>query len=306
MSGGEGVAAARVRSDKELTPAALFSLDYLPVPTALSPYVTTAYHMTCDEAVIRDIQPAAVGHFLIMPRGKGLMRFADGKVDVSHETNLLTPLSRAAPFEVEGPFHAIGVAMTPHGWAALTGLDASEWGDRLLPVAEHLSAEADALGKRLCSEYRDGAKSGAECVDEIAAYIADHLHPLPPRHIELVEKTNRWLGTAISPEVDDLFIEVAYSKRQVQRLVERYFGLPPRALARKYRALRAAALLSLPKLSDEVDAQLSDAFYDQPHMIREIQHFVGRTPAKLTKPDRPYLSELIERKNFREIGNPDM
>ena len=234
------------------------------------------------------------------------MRFADGKVDVSHETNLLTPLSCAAPFEVEGPFHAIGVAMTPYGWASLTGMDASEWGDRLLPASEHLPAEATALGERLCREYRDGAKTGADCVAEIAAFVADNLRSLPPKHVELIEKTNRWLGSAISPDIDDLFIEIAYSKRQVQRLVERYFGLPPRALARKYRALRAAALLSLPMLSDEVDAELSDAFYDQPHMIREIQRFVGRTPAKLTNPDKPYLSEFIEPKNFREIGNPDL
>ncbi len=93
-----------------------------------------------------------------------------------------------------------------------------------------------------------------------------------------------------------------YSARQVQRLVERYFGLTPRALARKYRALRAAALLSAPQLSVEDEAEIGAAFFDQPHMIREIAHFVGRTPARLTDQTTPYLAEMIDARNLRELN----
>jgi methylphosphotriester-DNA--protein-cysteine methyltransferase len=88
----------------------------------------------------------------------------------------------------------------------------------------------------------------------------------------------------------------------VQRLVERYFGLPPRALARKYRALRVAALLSSPQLSLEDEAEIAEAFFDQSHMIREITHFVGRTPARLNDRETPYLAEMINSRNLRELG----
>jgi methylphosphotriester-DNA--protein-cysteine methyltransferase len=88
----------------------------------------------------------------------------------------------------------------------------------------------------------------------------------------------------------------------VQRLTERYFGLSPQALARKYRALRAAALLSFPQLTPESEAELGEAFFDQSHMIREINRFVGRTPARLRDPDSPFLSEMIAPTNLRELG----
>ena len=90
--------------------------------------------------------------------------------------------------------------------------------------------------------------------------------------------------------------------RQTQRLVQQYFGVSPVALRRKYRALRAAAALSQPDLSDEQAALIQDAFYDQPHMIHEIREFVGRTPARLADDESPYLRELIDGKNLRELG----
>ena len=105
--------------DLDLPPENLFQLDYIAPPAALSEYITTLYHFRCDEEVIRDIQPAAIGHLAIFPYGVGEMQFRDGRTDPSHEVNLLTPFSIAAPFVVDGPFHAIGAVMSPLGGAAI-------------------------------------------------------------------------------------------------------------------------------------------------------------------------------------------
>ena len=96
--------------------------------------------------------------------------------------------------------------------------------------------------------------------------------------------------------------EADYSARQVQRLCERYFGLPPRGLARKYRALRAAVLLSRPDITVEDITAVQDHFYDQPHMIREMRLFAGRTPARIADPDTPYLSAFLDQRDFRGEG----
>lgn len=45
-----------------LTSPALITVDYIPPPAAIAPLVTTLYHFRCDEPVIRDIQPAAIGN----------------------------------------------------------------------------------------------------------------------------------------------------------------------------------------------------------------------------------------------------
>lgn len=292
------------RISADLTSQNLFQIDYIAPPRALSDFITTLYHFRCDEETIEDIQPAAIGQLAIFPYGVGEMQFFDGRVDPSHQTNLLTPFSVAAPFTVDGPFHAIGAVLSPLGWAALTGRDAASCGNRLVRAGEWLGDEADKVGERLCAAYRNGEMGGHECALGLCEYIAAHLKPVNPRHIELIRATNRWLSSSLNPDIGELVEQVNYSERQVQRLLERYFGLAPRALARKYRALRAATLLALPHLSDEFEAQLGEAFYDQSHMIREIRLFVGRTPARLGDDESPFLSEILTPKNLREIDLP--
>ena len=71
------------------------------------------------------------------------------------------------------------------------------------------------------------------------------------------------------------------SERQLQRLTKRYFGLPPHTLLRKTRALKAAVVLANPNATEAQLSRVADFYYDQPHMIREIRHFVGRTPGVL-------------------------
>lgn len=303
LPGGES--GAVVGGGGSLTPQTLFKIDYIAPPTALSDYITTLYHFRCDEAVIRDIQPAAIGQLAIFPYGQGEMQFRDGRSDPSHETNLLTPFSVAAPFFVNGPFHAIGAVMSTLGWAALTGLDAAHHGNRLVRAGDWLGQEVEQLGARLCDAYRAGEMTGRDCAMALCEHIGRNLKPVNSRHAELIRQVGKWLGSSLNPRLSYLMEQAAYSERQVQRLVERYFGLAPQALARKYRALRSAALLSFPTLTPEWEAEVSEAFFDQSHMIRELRLFVGRTPARLGDDESPYLSEMLTPKNLREIRMPD-
>lgn len=289
------------REEASLTAASLIVVDYIAPPPAIAPYVTTLYHFRCDEPVIRDIQPATIGQLCLFPHGTGEMHFAEGHRDPNHPVGLLTPLSRATPILVDGPFHAFGAALTPIGWAALTGLHAGQHRDRLLPAGSVLGPEIDALGHRLLDAYRSHTMTGKECALAIGAFIEREAKPINPRHLELIAATGCWLSDSLNPEIGKLEGVAGYSARQAQRLVERYFGLTPRALARKYRALRAAALLSAPELAMEAEAEIAEAFFDQPHMIREITHFVGRTPARLTDQTTPYLAEMIDGRNLREL-----
>jgi AraC-like DNA-binding protein len=287
--------------ENSLTAPGLIAIDYIAPPPTLGPYVTTLYHFRCDEPLIRDIQPAAIGNLCLFPHGAGEMQFAGGHRDPNHPVGLMTPLSRATPIVVEGPFHAFGAALTPIGWAALTRLHAGQHRDRLLEASTVLGPEIDALGEQLLAGYRTGTLTGRECAMAIGAFIERRARPINPRHLELIAATGRWLSAAFNPEVSELAGTAGYSARQVQRLVEQYFGLTPRALARKYRALRAAALLSAPELSMEDESAIAEAFFDQSHMIREIAYFVGRTPARLTDQTTPYLAELIHAHNLREL-----
>jgi AraC-like DNA-binding protein len=296
-----GQARLLVAESGDLTAQSLIKVDYIAPPAAISDYVTTLYHFRCEELLIRDIQPASVGHLCLFPHGKGELHLPGGRRDPNPEVAVLTPLSAACPMVVEGPFHVIGAALSPLGWAALTGLHAGDHRDRMCPAADLLGEDIAELGQALIGGYRAGSVSGHDCAIRLGDYIARSVKPVDSRHQTLIREVNRWLGGSLNPPIDDLVARANYSRRQVQRLVERYFGLPPQALARKYRALRAAAWLSFPSLAPEYEAELAEAFFDQPHMIREITRFVGRTPARLSDNTTPYLSEMIDPKNLREL-----
>lgn len=288
-------------TDFPLTEQSLITVDYIAPPAAVSDYVTTLYHFRCDERVIRDIQPASVGHLALFPYGKGEMHFPGGYSDPNPEIAIMTPLSTSVPIAVAGPFHVIGAALSPLGWAALTGLHAGQARDRLRPAKDILGTEVEATGIQLNEAYRNKAMTGRECALALGQFIALTAKPIKTRHRDFIRLVNSWLGASLNPDIADLIGEAAYSPRQIQRLTERYFGLAPRALARKYRALRTAALLSFPQLTPEFEAELGEAFFDQSHMIREITRFVGRTPARLSDDQTPYLTEMIDPKNFREL-----
>jgi AraC-like DNA-binding protein len=286
----------------QLTNPALIHLDYLAPPPDLAPFITTYFMFRCDEDEIADVQPASVGILGFFLRGQGEMFIRDGTVDPSHRASLMTPLSAAAPVVVDGPWHTFGAALSPFGWAALTGgLSASQHGNRLHEAGGIIGPEVTELGDRMATLYAEGAIGPEDMIEMVSVVLRRLLKPVPPAHQKLIMSVAQWLGGAISPRVEDLQAAVFYSPRQLQRLVDQYFGLPPKQLARKYRALRAAALLSNPGTPADKLAMVEEQFYDQSHMIREIRLFAGRTPARINDPDLPVLSALLDLRNFREI-----
>lgn len=286
--------------DRLISPA-LVRLEHYPAPTSLQPFVTTLFTLRCDESRIIDVLPAAVGYLAILQSGTGTIGFVGGSYDPSYPETLLTPTSAFATLEIEGPWHMAAAALSPLGWAALTGLDAGQHADRAYDASKVLDEETAALGEQLRALHRAAPENGAALVAELAAFIAPRLRPLNPRHAALVGKVADWLSASFDPDLIELQHATGYSSRQLQRLVERYFGTGPKQLARKYRALRVAALLQSDEIDETQAAALVNLFYDQSHLIREIRHFLGRTPARLGKDRDSLLSKASGLRNYREF-----
>ncbi len=217
------------------------------------------------------------------------------------KASIMSAFSKAAPFRIAGPWHAIGASLSPLGWAALSGTPACDHIDRFLSAAELLGEEAAVFGEDLSARYCNGDISGEAASFALADWIAPRLSRVPAAHEKVMEQTISWLSESLNPDLEGLFGKLAYSRRQGERLVERYFGLPPAALARKYRAVRAAALLSKEQLEDHEVAAIADAFYDQPHMVRKISRFCGYTPSRLGGAGQPILKTLLQMKNFSRM-----
>ncbi len=94
-----------------------------------------------------------------------------------------------------------------------------------------------------------------------------------------VRCVDRWLGMNPVPPLDTLLADTGFSRRHVERKCKALYGMSPKTLARKVRALRAAAAIA--RTADLRDDFLEYGFYDQPHMIREVKHFTGLTPGQI-------------------------
>lgn len=175
--------------------------------------------------------------------------------------------------------------------------------DRFTPASELIDPEMDQFAASLMIQYRSGKLSGEGACEALIRFIRPRFKPVSPPHEQLIEQTLAWLGSSLNPDLDRLFDQLAFSRRQVERLVTQYFGFPPAALARKMRAVRAAELLAHPELSVEGAAEIVEAFNDQPHMIREIRRYCGYTPSQMRKADEPLFQTMLRMQNLEKPGS---
>jgi len=285
-----------------------FELTYFDPPPGLEHHVLTLFDLHYREEPVEDLHIGALGQLFLIVRGRLTADFGE-RVDVLEDGPvLMTAFDKATPYHATGPGWVLGASFNPYGWAALTGASVKDNRNRFIPAAELLGPDVNDLYDRVAPRLRSGEISPEQACMEVAEWIQPRFKPIPTPHEDVIDKTLAWLGTSLNPPVEELFAGFAYSRRQVERLVQRYFGVAPRALARKFRAIRAANLLAEPELTDEGEAEIAAAFTDQPHMIREIRTYCGYTPSRLGGSGHPLFIRLTNLQNldrfrpFRAVG----
>lgn len=270
------------------------TLDYALPDESLRGHLSVFYEFRADVPRFEDVERADFAQFRFMLRGQGEYRFADGHVQTAPAIQIVGPTTGPTQVSVEGPVHMFGVGLMPASWGSLLDfeasllvnrvIDATElFGPRLRKVADALRAtttldEKVAIGNALARELMGSSNSTA---------------------FDFTRIVDDWLASSSSPAIDDLTRATGLSRRQVERRCNACYGSPPKLLARKYRALKAA--IALAKGGDAENLQ-ADGFYDQSHFIREIKAFTGVTPSRLVD-DLPTLATLtLKRSQFTGLS----
>jgi AraC-like DNA-binding protein len=270
------------------------TLDYATPEESLRGFLSVFYEFRADVEKFEDVERADLAQFrFVLSGGNAIYRFADGQTQTGSPVTIVGPSTGPTHVCIDGPVHIFGVGLLPAGWGHLLDFEASLlvnrvidatdlFGPQLLDTANELRAAAtleekvaigNALARRLIGRGQSPAFAFTRMVDD-------------------------WLAASLSPHVDDLVAAAGLSRRQVERNCKRYYGSPPKVLARKYRALRAAISLARGEESDIEGA----GFYDQSHYIREIKHFTGVTPGKIVD-DLPTLARLtLKRAEFEGLA----
>lgn len=250
------------------------SLEYATPAADLREFISSYYLFDFDHPDFRDTERADRPQLRFMFRGAGGYRFRDGHVMPAHRVTIVGPTTGPSEGFSSDPLTIFGAGLQPAGWAAMMGADAPNHVDRLLAATEIFGPPIHDLHARL--KAAGGIAEMAAIMDHAARALLDRADQAALRFTRLVDA---WLTETASPRLDELIAASGLSQRQLERMTKRHYGVSPKLLARKYRALRAASALA----SGDADGLVSttDGFYDQSHLIREIKHFTGVTPGEM-------------------------
>jgi AraC-like DNA-binding protein len=178
-------------------------------------------------------------------------------------------------YEYTGTGRVFGIKFRPGGFRPFFGGVVADLTDQLRPLAT-LWGAADA--GRFAAEL-----AAARELPDLVAVAERHLRAHWPEPDPEVATVCRIAGALLHDRtvtrVDDVCARFGIPARTLQRLFERYVGVSPKWVLRRYRVHEAAARLAegTGRTWAEVAAELG--YFDQSHFIRDFTREVGMTPA---------------------------
>lgn len=180
--------------------------------------------------------------------------------------------------DITGAGRAFGVRFRPGGFGAFTGADVGNWTDRVAPMSEAMS-EDDVLARVLST---DADKDRARLVDEFLKSRVPEPDPLYDKVMSLVA------GIIANPSlttVDAVVEEFGVSGRTLQRLFQRYVGVSPKWVLRRYRLHDAMTYIDQGR-QDLAELAAELGWSDQSHFTNEFREVVGMTPGEYQRKAR--------------------
>lgn len=166
-----------------------------------------------------------------------------------------------------------GIKFRPGGFLPFLGRPLSEITDTVLPAEELWGPAAASLAERMA------ATSG---VDRRVALVEEFLHerwPQPDPQVEFVQRiVAALLHDRTIVRVDDVTEMFNVNSRTLQRLFQRYVGVSPKWVLRRYRLHEAAAVLAREQHRPWAEVAAELGYFDQSHFIRDFTAAIGMTP----------------------------
>jgi AraC-like DNA-binding protein len=269
---------------------------------SLRPWVGHVYGM---ELGAPENSLISCGIFTDTPMLRGLLhgdwqaQSADGSRSYHDEVLLFGPHSKRMPVSVGGGFASVGLSLRAGAVHALGGPPSTDLLDRIVPHTA-LPLADDAL--------LDHLRSGTSA-EEWMSTLEDFMEAL-------VEQAGRKKPDPVSAGFHQLALEdpnipvsecaerLNVDQRRLERIVKRDFGLSPKRVLRRARALDLAAHLC--GVADDTEAQeLALRYFDQSHLNREFTAMFGMTPRRFLDTPQPLLTITLESRQARRLEELD-
>nr|WP_227711360.1 helix-turn-helix domain-containing protein [Novosphingobium ovatum] len=231
----------------------------------------------------------------IQLRGDWTAQTADGPRQHARAALLFGPNTRVMPVTVTGSFLSVGIMLRPGSGHALRGMDTSQLVDRFI-FCDALGIDTDAGMRQL--EACDSPEAMLSALEDI---FADCVKMHGGGEPDPVSTAFEYLSfTDPQASVADFAKDMGISQRQLERIIRRDFGLPPKQMLRRARALDMASHLR--GVADAAEAEdLILRYYDQAQMTREFAELFGTTPRRFVATANPILTLALESRQARRL-----
>lgn len=244
-----------------LYPSALPRFHRHPAPDDLSDRIRwiwiPVWNLPPGKTSRQDVLPFPASNLVVEPGGE----------------SLVGPTTGASHRELSGSGWAVGALLRPAGIAALHPAPGAI-------VDSEVPFPAPALHRTVANAMRDGgdAPGRERAVEALTAWVRENLAP-PDEGGRLANAMEDLIAADRTlVRVDEVAERLGISTRGVQRIAQRYVGLAPLTIIRRYRLQEAAQRLrEEPALSiARVAAELG--YSDHAHLSTDFRRVLGFTP----------------------------
>ncbi len=220
---------------------------------------------------------------------------ATGPEAMGREALFFGPQTKRMPITVTGSFISVGVGIRPGGCTALRGPRVGEFLDRLVPI----SAVATPSDRVLRMLHADGApEDWLQALESQVRKRVEHMDGTLPDPVSAQFEELAFSNPAIS--VSDAAEHCGVERRKLERVVNRDFGLSPKQVLRRARALDMASHLRGVADLDEAE-EIALRYYDESHLIHEFTAFFGMSPRQFVATPQPLLTLALESRQARRL-----
>ena len=176
-------------------------------------------------------------------------------------------------YTYRGTGRVFGVKFRPGAFLPFLGRPLVEITGSVLPAERLWGPAAGALATRLT------ATAGVDGLIGLAEEFLRARWPPDDPQVELVGRiVAAMLHDRTISRVDDVTERFGLTARTLQRLFQRYVGVSPKWVLRRYRLHEAAAALAREQHRPWAEVAADLGYFDQSHFIRDFTAAIGLTP----------------------------
>ena len=205
------------------------------------------------------------------------------------------PQSRRMPVTARGGFISIGCALRPGTGHAVKGATAADFVDRIVDC-DDLGLQGTAAMERIEQETEPEAR--LKTFETLIRRLLDRPGVGKPDPITV--RFEELAFTDPTASIAEFARECGIAQRQLERIIRRDFGMAPKQVLRRARALDMASHLR--GVADQAEAEeLALRYYDQSHLIREFTQLFGMSPSQFVARPQPILTLALESRQARRL-----